>query len=55
VVLATEPELAVKLTLSVNVPPEVLEISYPVGAVTVRLPVRVEPETLKLASVELVP
>lgn len=55
VVLATVPEIGVSGTLELNVPPEVKEISKPVGAVTSKSAVRSVALTVKLCSAETVP
>jgi hypothetical protein len=54
-VLATTPELAVRLKLPAKPEPEVVETSKPVGAVTVKLPESVDPLTVKVRSAEAVP
>lgn len=55
VVEATVPEVGVRVTVGPKDPPEVCEISKPVGAVTTKLAVRNVPDTLKDCSADTVP
>jgi hypothetical protein len=54
-VALTVPEVAVRFNESPYPLPSVKETSRPVGAVTVRFPERVEPETVKFAVEDAVP
>ena len=51
----TDPEVCARTSDPAYPLPEDREISVPVGAVTVRFPERVEPETVKLAVEDAVP
>jgi hypothetical protein len=54
-VAVTVPEVAVKFSESAYPLPELKDTSNPAGAVTVRFPDKVDPETVKLAVEDAVP